>query len=112
MKQNLFIIGPVASGKNTLLDNLKKIYNLNVLDTGRLYRYLTLCILEKTNINPNYDKLYKNDEQEEKRVIQEIYNWNKTLEKSYSPPSINTSSLKPLFLQLTKLIVINRIHNK
>lgn len=33
MNQNLFIIGPVASGKNTLLDNLKKKYNINVLDT-------------------------------------------------------------------------------
>ena len=27
MNQNLFIIGPVASGKNTLLDNLKRKYN-------------------------------------------------------------------------------------
>lgn len=36
MKQNLFIIGPVASGKSTLLDNLKKEYNINVLDTGQL----------------------------------------------------------------------------
>ena len=40
MNQNLFIIGPVASGKNTLLDNLKKKYNINVLDTGQLYRFV------------------------------------------------------------------------
>ena len=40
MNQNLFIIGPVASGKNTLLDNLKKKCKINVLDTGQLYSIL------------------------------------------------------------------------
>ena len=48
MNQNLFIIGPVASGKNSLLDNLKKKYNINILDTGQLYRYIAFCIFQKT----------------------------------------------------------------
>ena len=82
MNQNLFIIGPVASGKNTLLDGLKKKYNLNILDTGKLYRYLAWCICKKTDINPNFDLLYKNDGQEVKRISQKIYQWNRTLESS------------------------------
>ena len=82
MNQNLFIIGPVASGKNTLLDNLKKRYNINVLDTGQLYRYIAFCIFQKTTINPNLESLYKNDIGEENRILQEIFKWNKTIEKS------------------------------
>lgn len=82
MNQNLFIIGPVASGKNTLLENLKKKYNINILDSGQLYRYITLCILKKTSVNPDYKSLYKNDTEEEKRILQEIFKWNRTIEKS------------------------------
>lgn len=82
MNQNLFIIGPVASGKNSLLDNLKKKYNINVLDTGQLYRYIAICIFQKTNINPNLESLYKNYIREEKRILQEVFKWNRTIEKS------------------------------
>ena len=82
MNQNLFIIGPVASGKNTLLENLKKKYNINILDSGQLYRYIALCILKKTSVNPDYKSLYKNDTEEEKRILQEIFKWNRTIEKS------------------------------
>ena len=82
MNQNLFIIGPVASGKNTLLKNLKHKYNINVLDTGQLYRYIAFCIIQKTNISPNIERLYKNDIKEEKRILQEIFKWNRTIEKS------------------------------
>lgn len=84
MNQNLFIIGPVASGKNTLLDNLKRKYNINVLDTGKLYRYLALCAIQRTTINPDYQKLFENDKQEETRIIQELYKWNRTFEESLS----------------------------
>ena len=82
MNQNLFIIGPVTSGKNTLLDNLKRKYNINVLDTGKLYRYLALCAIQRTTINPDYQKLFENDKQEETRIIQELYRWNRTFEES------------------------------
>ena len=82
MNQNLFIIGPVASGKNTLLDNLKRKYNINVLDTGKLYRYLALCAIQRTTINSDYQKLFENDKQEETRIIQELYRWNRTFEES------------------------------
>lgn len=82
MNQNLFIIGPVASGKNTLLDNLKRKYNINVLDTGKLYRYLALCAIQRTTINPDYQKLFENDKQEETRIIQELYRWNRSFEES------------------------------
>lgn len=82
MKQNLFIIGPVASGKNTLLYNLQKRYNINVLDTGQLYRYIAFCIFQKTDINPDFEKLYKNDIKEEKRILQEVFKWSRTIEKS------------------------------
>ena len=82
MNQNLFIIGPVASGKNTLLDNLKRKYNINILDTGKLYRYLALCATQRTTINPDYQKLFENDKQEETRIIQQLYSWNRTFEES------------------------------
>ena len=82
MNQNLFIIGPVASGKNTLLDNLKRKYNINILDTGKLYRYLALCATQRTTINPDYQKLFENDKQEETRIIQQLCSWNRTFEES------------------------------
>lgn len=82
MTQNLFIIGPVASGKNTLLNNLKKKYNMSVLDTGQLYRYLALCLLNETTINPDCEKLCKNDAEEENRISKAIFRWSRTIEKA------------------------------
>lgn len=81
MTQNLFIIGNVASGKRTLLEKLKNKYNLNVLDTGKLFRFLSLTICNETDINPDYLKLSKDDVQEEERIINAIYKRNRTLTK-------------------------------
>ena len=79
MSRNLFIVGPVACGKNTLLDNLKKKYNINILDTGRLFRYVALNIIQNTTINPDFDKMYLGDEQEKNRIVDEIYKYNREI---------------------------------
>lgn len=93
MSRNLFIVGPVACGKNTLLDNLKKKYNINILDTGRLFRYVALNIIQNTTINPDFDKMYLGDEQEKNRIVDEIYKYNREIEKAFKELQIVEGNL-------------------
>ena len=52
--KNIFIIGPVASGKNSLMKKIIENYDVTSLDTGEIYRYVTYkiysVIKEKINI--------------------------------------------------------------
>ena len=79
MKENILIIGSVASGKNTLMDKLKETYELNALDTGKVYRYLASIVDENTEILPKYEKLLENDLDESNRIKHEIFKWNRTI---------------------------------
>ena len=93
MKQNLLIIGPVAAGKRTLLNKLKNKYKLNVLDTGKLFRFLAMCIHQETDINPNYNLLFKNDKSEIERITNKIHRRNKTLSELLSKVKVNDGNI-------------------
>lgn len=60
MKNYIIAIdGPAASGKSTVAKIIAKRLNFNYLDTGAMYRALTLFVLEN-NIDPNDEKTIDN----------------------------------------------------
>ena len=74
---NIFILGPVASGKNTLLDNIVKNHNVVALDTGRIFRYVAYQLYNKLNRKIDFEKIYKDDEIEIKYLTENIYHLTK-----------------------------------
>lgn len=70
---NIFILGPVASGKNTLLEKISNNYDVISLDTGRVFRYVAYKLLEKMNGKINFEAIYNNDENEIKLLMESIY---------------------------------------
>jgi len=74
---NIFIIGPVASGKNTLLDNIVREHDVTALDTGRIFRYVAYKIYNKLNNEINFKKISENDEQEIEKLTRNIYHLTK-----------------------------------
>ncbi|MGL5020505.1 MAG: (d)CMP kinase, partial [Mycoplasmatales bacterium] len=50
------IDGPAGSGKSTIAKMIAKILNINYLDTGAMYRVVTLFMLEN-DIEINNEKL-------------------------------------------------------
>ena len=61
------IDGPAASGKSTVAKNLATLLNYNYLDTGAMYRCMTLFVLEN-NIDPLDEKT--NDKYVEKVSVE------------------------------------------
>lgn len=77
---NIFILGPVASGKNTLLDNIVENHDVIALDTGRIFRYIAYQLYNKFNGEINFEKICKNDEKEMELLIEKIYHSTKYIE--------------------------------
>lgn len=70
---NIFILGPVASGKNTLLANIVKEHNVVALDTGRIFRYVAYQLYCKLNEEINFENVCKNDDNEINTLTEKIY---------------------------------------
>ena len=70
---NIFILGPVASGKNTLLDNIVKNHSVIALDTGRIFRYVAYQLYCKLNKEINFEKVCRSDEIEINALTEKIY---------------------------------------
>lgn len=70
---NIFIIGPVASGKNTLLDKIVSDNDVIALDTGRIFRYVAYELSNKLGNEIDFEKLLNNEETEIKKVTEKIY---------------------------------------
>ncbi|MBQ8044144.1 MAG: (d)CMP kinase [Clostridia bacterium] len=90
---NIFIVGPVATGKNTLLNKLKSNYNIEIVDTGQLYRYIAYIVNTQTDINPDFEKINLNDESEIQRVLHAVFKWNRTIEHKLENLSIKGGCL-------------------
>ena len=71
--KNLFIIGPVASGKTTISQKIAQKINMNCFDTGLLFRFLGWAILDMSQICPDLAKIEVHDQDEIKRVLDEIH---------------------------------------
>lgn len=71
--ENIFILGPVASGKNALLDSIVKNHNVIALDTGRIFRYVAYQLYNRFNKEVDFEKIYKNDDVEINSLTEKIY---------------------------------------
>lgn len=70
--RNIYVVGGVASGKNTLIDNLKDKLGYDVLDTGQIYRALSFLIINNKEIYPDLTKIFNLDKEEITRVQSKI----------------------------------------
>lgn len=70
--KNLFVIGPVASGKTTISKKIAQKLNMNCFDTGLLFRFLGWVILNMTQVYPDFTKIEACDQCETKRILDEI----------------------------------------
>ena len=61
------IDGPASSGKGKMIELLSKALNLDTLDTGAIYRVITIAILER-----NFD--YTNNSEENLKKLDELLN--------------------------------------
>ena len=59
--KNIFIVGPVASGKSTLMSKILEKYNIIALDTGLLYRYVAKIIFDKIKDDIDINALLHQD---------------------------------------------------
>lgn len=79
--KNIFIIGPVASGKTTISQKIAQKINMNCFDTGLLFRFLGWAILNMSQICPDLAKIEVHDQDEIERVLNEIHYKKVLLEK-------------------------------
>ena len=70
---NIFILGPVASGKNTLLDIIVKEHDVVALDTGRIFRYIAYKLCEKFENETDIENINQIGEQEMNALLDKIY---------------------------------------
>lgn len=75
--KNIFIVGPVASGKNALLKNIIKNNDVISLDTGRIFRFLAYEIYNEIKEDINIEKLLANDEDEINNLLHKLFNLTK-----------------------------------
>ena len=59
--KNIFIVGPVASGKSTLMNKILEKYDIVALDTGLLYRYVAKIIFDKIKNDIDINALSNKD---------------------------------------------------
>jgi len=59
--KNIFIVGPVASGKNTLMEKILSENDAITLDTGRIYRYVVYKIYQKVKDDIEINKILFKD---------------------------------------------------
>lgn len=71
--KNIFIIGPVASGKSTLMNKILDKYNIVALDTGLLYRYVAKIIFDKIKDDIDINTLSNKDSSQIDIVNKFIY---------------------------------------
>lgn len=105
---NIFILGPVASGKNTLLDNIVKNYNVTALDTGRIFRYITYKLYEKFDKEVDFELINGNDEKEINTLIEKIYHSTKYINSQLHSLKFNGYNI----LENNNVIDINVLYER
>lgn len=91
--KNIFIVGPVASGKNTLMENILKNNDFIALDTGRIYRYVAKKIYDYIKNEINISKIIENDADEKDKLLQKVYHLTKFYTNQLSSLKFNGKNL-------------------
>lgn len=71
--KNIFIIGPVASGKNSLMTKIIENNEVIALDTGQIYRYVALKIYNEIKDKIDIKKILLKDEKEIEKTSKLIF---------------------------------------
>ena len=90
---NIFIIGPVASGKNTLLDKIINNNEVIALDTGRIFRYVAYELNNKLSKEIDFSKISNNDENEINKLREKIYHSTNFISQQLEQLSFNNNSI-------------------
>lgn len=91
--KNIFIVGPVASGKNTLLEKIKYDYDVIALDTGRIYRYVTWKIYEQIKNDIDINLILDGDSNEIDKARNHIFRLSKYYDKQLSNLKFTSNNL-------------------
>ena len=91
--KNIYIVGPVASGKNTLLEKIKDNYNVIALDTGQIYRYITLKIFDKIKDQIDINLIQANNKDEIIKTREMIFHLTKFYSEQLSRLSFSKNHL-------------------
>ncbi len=88
--KNIFIVGPVASGKNTLLENIVKDNDdIIFLDTGRIFRFISYEIYNEIKDDIDIDKILNNDKEETEKIYQRLFHLTKFITSKLGQLSYN-----------------------
>ena len=102
---NIFIVGPVASGKNTLLENIVKNNNdITFLDTGRIFRFVAYEVYNEIKNDINIDKVLNNDKEEIEKVQRRLFHLTKFISSKLEQLSYNGERM---FINNTEIDISN-----
>lgn len=85
---NIFVLGPVASGKNTLLDKISNNFDVITLDTGRIFRYVAFVLSDKLKEDIDFNMISIDDKEEIEILKERIFHLN-----NYITTKLNTLSI-------------------
>lgn len=105
--KNIFIVGPVASGKNTLMEKIMIESNSIAVDTGQIYRYLASKIIDELHDQIDFLKIQKNDEDECLKLVNKTY----SLTKFYTNELGKLKFKDNEFYELTKPVDLNKLYS-
>lgn len=91
--KNIFIVGPVASGKNTLMEKILSKNDAITLDTGRVYRYVAYKLYQKVKDDIEVRKILSKDVNEIDKLLNLVYRLTKYYTHELSILSFDGNSL-------------------
>jgi len=91
--KNIFIVGPVASGKNTLMEKILSKNDAITLDTGRVYRYVAYKLYQKVKDDIEIRKILSKDVNEIDKLLNLVYRLTKYYTHELSILSFDGNSL-------------------
>lgn len=83
LEGNVYIIGPVVSGKSELTRNLETILPINAIDVGKLFRAATFILIydPEEGVRADVEKVKQGDENEIDRIIGSTLKLSKLLQR-------------------------------
>lgn len=91
--KNIFIIGPVASGKNSLMTKIIENNEVIALDTGQIYRYVALKIYNEIKDKIDIKKILLKDEKEIEKTSKLIFHLKKYCSEKLKELSFDSNNL-------------------
>ena len=81
---NIFVLGPVGAGKNTLIDKISEEHDVITLDTGRIFRYVGYKLYYALSQDENLNELDFNNPDVINKLCDKIFHLSNYIEKQLS----------------------------